>query len=172
MPEGGQPREGDIADVSGSGGVEQSVVDRDAAAAELADRLKSLADRVGASVRAHRISYGRGRLGDYLRRRSPEGFMVASSSRSLQVLLPDGRLWSYSHAEALRFPKGRFYDPRTDHTDYPAAGTFPGSVDFAFLGAVLGKYTFGFVADGGSTAPRGLCALVIEGTSVRYAPPD
>lgn len=97
---------------------------------------------------------------------------MAQGSRIIEVLLPDGRLWSYSHAEALRFPQGRFYDPRTDHSDYPTTGTFPGGVDFAFLGAVLGKYSFGFVEQGGPSAPHGLCALITDGASVRYAPAD
>ncbi len=63
------------------------------------------------------------------------------------MLLPDGRLWTYSRSDAQRFPTGRTYDARTDHVGFGGGRSFPCGTEFIFLGAVIGKYTFGF-ADG------------------------
>lgn len=137
-----------------------------AAADELADRLKDLADRLSAANGARRVPYGDGRIGSALRKRSPEGYLIDPTK--LQVLLPDGRLWSYSRSDAQRFPNGRVYDARNDYSGFAGGRSFPGGTEFAFLGAVIGKYTFGF-ADGVETSsPNGLCALVSEARAVRY----
>lgn len=133
------------------------------AAEDLARCLESLARHIGTRVTPKRVRYGHGRIGNFARRRSPSGFVV--DSVNLQMLLPDGRLWSYSHGEHLRFPAGRFYDARADHPAYAAGRIYPGGVEFIFLGALIGKYSFGYMADG---AQNGLCALVSEGFSVSY----
>lgn len=138
-----------------------------AAADELADRLKQLADQLAKGHHhTKRLPYGHGRLGNSLRRRSPEGYVV--DPVNLQILLPDGRLWSYSRSDAQRFPSGRTYDARTDHVGFGGGRSFPCGTEFIFLGAVVGKYTFGFADGADESAPHGLCALVSEGRAVRY----
>lgn len=141
--------------------------ERNIAAEDLADRLKALADSLGAILTPIRIAYGRRGL---VKPRSPEGFVV--NSGSLQLLLPDGRLWSYSRTDAARFPQGRFYDPRRDHMDYAAARAFPSGTQFSFLGAVLGAYSFGVAQRDESESSSGLCALVNEGSAVRLTSAD
>lgn len=146
---------------------------RKVAAEDLADRLKALADHLGTVLRPMRISYGGRRVGDrvqLVKPRSPEGFVVKRGS--LQLLLPDGRLWSYSRSDAARFPQGRFYDPRHDHVNYGAARAFPSGTQFSFLGAVLGDYSFGIAQLDESDSPTGLCALLNEGSSVRLTSAD
>lgn len=130
------------------------------AADELADRLKELATELGSSLRPRRVQFGKGRLGGSLKRRSPEGFVL--DAVNLQMLLPDGRLWSYSRSDAVRHPAGRFFDVRADHGSFARGRSFFGGTGFTFLGAVLGKYTFGLADDGA------LCAICTEGTSIRY----
>jgi hypothetical protein len=140
-----------------------------AAADDLADRLKALAVRLASEVDPQRYEYGPGRLGSALRRRSPEGFHTGT--QRLHILLPDGRLWLYSRSDWRRFPDGRFYDPRTDYTQ-SSARSYPGGTPFTFLGAVLGKHTFGFVEREGSTPSSGLCSLVAEEGPVHFMEPD
>lgn len=132
------------------------------AADDLAAWLRELAAVLGRSRTPTRIRYGDGRIGDLFKRRSPKGFLLDPASR--QMLLPDGRLWSYSRGDANRFPAGRFYDASTDYAEFARSRIFPGGREFIFLGAVLGKYTFGFAR------PTGLCAICGEGRSVRYVP--
>lgn len=142
------------------------------AAEDLAERLRALADRLAAQRNSTRIPYGSGLVGDWFRRRSPKGFVLDSVSR--QMLLPDGRLWSYSRADASRFPAGRFYDARADYDRFVGSRFFPGGREFVFLGANLSKYSFGVA--GAEVAERdessGLCAIYGEGPSVRYVAPD
>lgn len=141
-----------------------------AAANELAERLRSLADNLGAAQTARRVAYGNGRITSSFRRRSPEGYLI--DPVKLQMLLPDGRLWSYSRSDAQRFPAGRVYDARNDHAGFAGGRSFPAGTEFTFLGAVIGKYTFGF-ADGAETSsPNGLCALVSEGRAVQFVDVD
>lgn len=140
------------------------------AAADLADHLLALAGSLAARQETSRLRYGPGRLGGWFRRQSPVGFPLDPAKP--QVLLPDGRLWSYSHSDATRFPNGRFYNPRTDYLEFAASRTFPLGTEFRFLGAVLGRYTFGFAHPDG-TEPRaatGLWGLCGEGRSVRFVP--
>lgn len=141
-------------------------VDVPATADELADRLKQLADEVGSRQKARRVQFGPGRLRGSLRRRSPAGFVV--DPVNLEILLPDGRLWTYARSDSQRFPAGRYYDPRTDYTAYARGISYPGGIAFTFLGAVIGKYTFGFADGHDSSSPHGLCAIVSEGRAVRY----
>ncbi len=138
-----------------------------AAAEDLADRLKELACQLGERVPPQRVQFGRGRLGGPLKRRSPKGFVL--DAVNLQILLPDGRLWSYSRSDATRYPGGRYFDVRTDHVTFARGRSFFGGTGFTFLGAVLGKYTFG-LADEDTHEPRGrgLCAICTEGQSIRY----
>lgn len=145
----------------------EQTLERDSAAEDLAGRLKGLADFLGASLVPRQVRYGHSRLGKRFRTRSPHGFITDSAN--LQLLLPDGRLWSYGRGDAYRFPNGRFYDPRVDHVDYASARTFPGGTEFSFLGAVIGKYSFGVANVYGEP---GLCALASDGASVRYVHPD
>ena len=136
------------------------------AAEQLADLLRELAVEVAGHHKPRRVSFGRGRLGSSLRRHSPAGFVV--DPVNLQLLLPDGRLWSYTRSDSQRFPAGRYYDPRTDYTEFAGGRSFPGGTEFTFLGAVIGKYTFGFANGQDSLSPHGLCAIVSEGRAVRY----
>lgn len=138
------------------------------AADDLAERLQALATGLALSRKPARIRYGDGRIGDFLKRRSPKGFLLDAASR--QMLLPDGRLWSYSRGDANRFPAGRFYDARADYAEFARSRIFPGGREFIFLGAVLGKYTFGFARPAGADEFGGLCAICGEGRSVRYVP--
>lgn len=141
--------------------------ERQHAADDLADRLKALADQLAASRTPTRVPYGQGRLGGLGKSRSPEGFVI--NPASLQMLLPDGRLWRFSRSDAFRHPNGRFYDPRRDHIDYVGVRTSTGGTPFSFLGAVLGKYSFGVAPLDGS---NGLCALESDGALIRLSHPD
>ncbi len=140
------------------------------AADELATRLATLADTLAATRKPTRLPYGPGRLGNHLRRLSPEGFVLDPSGP--QVLMSDGRLWAYSRSDSARQPAGRFYDARVDYAAYSGSRTFPGGTEFVFLGAVLGKYTFGFAARNADDTPGGLCAIYGDGRSVRQVTAD
>ncbi|MBU3749995.1 MAG: hypothetical protein FGM52_06000 [Mycobacterium sp.] len=137
-----------------------------AAADELGELLKQLADRLATRHTPEGVRYGPGRLGKSFRRRSPEGF--ALDPVNLQLLLPDGRLWSYSRSDSQRFPDGRCFDARADHTGFGGGRSYPLGTEFIFLGAVIGKYTFGYADGAAESSPSGLCALVSEGRAVRY----
>lgn len=138
-----------------------------AAAEELADRLKELATRLGSTLRPRRVQFGKGRLGGSLKRKSPEGFVLDSTN--LQMLLPDGRLWSYSRSDTIRYPAGRYFDVRSDHASFARGRSFFGGTGFTFLGAVVGKYTFGLADHGSHDRASGtLCAICTEGKSIRY----
>lgn len=140
---------------------------RQSAADELAARLKGLADHLGTRLQLQRMPYGRGMRGRF-KSRSPEGYVVGRN----QVLLPDGRLWSYRSSDAHRFPDGRLFDPHTDHIHYSGIRTSPGGTEFAYLGTTLGKFTFG-VTDGSAQSTSGrLRAVTSEGRSVRYVDAD
>jgi len=138
-----------------------------AAADELADRLKELATQLGSTLRPRRVQFGKGRFGGSLKRKSPEGFVL--DGVNLQMLLPDGRLWSYSRSDAVRYPAGRYFDVRADHANFARGRSFFGGTGFIFLGAVLGKYTFGLADEDGHDRVAGsLCAICTEGKSIRY----
>lgn len=141
-------------------------IDVQAAADQLAARLRELADTAARHHKPRRVHFGRGWHGSPVRRRSPAGFVV--DPVNLEILLPDGRLWSYTLSDSQRFPAGRYYDPRTDYPEYASGRSFPGGTEFTFLGAVIGKYTFGFADGQDSSSPHGLCAIVSEGRAVRY----
>lgn len=145
---------------------EQSLA-RQAAADDLATRLKGLADHLGTRLQPQRMPYGRGLRGRFMSR-SPEGYVVGRN----QVLLPDGRLWSYSSSDAHRFPNGRLVDPKTDHIHYSGIRTFPGGTEFAYLGTKLGKFTFGVADRSAQSTSSRLCAVTSEGPSVRYIDAD
>ena len=143
------------------------------AAGELADRLKKLADTLAARQKPTSIDYGPGRLGRWLRRNSPIGFILYPPS--LKMLLPDGRLWSYSRSDSTRFPAGRYYDARTDYVQFAGNRASPGGREFVFLGAVIRKYTFGLAhshSNRHDADPPGLYAMYGEGSSVRYVTAD
>jgi hypothetical protein len=110
---------------------------RQAAADTLADRLKELADTLaGKGERPGRVWFGRG----YVKRRSPSGFLLDSIGP--QLLLPDGRLWHY-HSRGN--PLGRYFDARVDHAACMHSPLSLGDERFAFLGAVVHKYSFGYL---------------------------
>lgn len=138
-----------------------------AAAAELAIRLKGIADEVARAVRPQRVRYGHG----LIKRRSPAGFVVSSSDR--QLLLPDGRLWTYGSYDTGS--GGHFFDARVDYTKFSGGRMTIRGVQFVFLGVVLGAYTFGVafhsrVLD--RPGPGTLAAITGEGGSVRFVDPD
>ena len=146
----------------------QAEVDR--AAADLAIWLQKLADQLALTLTPQQVQYGQGRLGKAMKRRSPEGFVLDPGN--LQMLLPDGRLWKYSRSDSQRFPTGRFYDARLNHPEYAGGRTSPGGTEFCFLGAVIGRYTFGYAERDTGSAPGGLWAIANEAGSVRFVPPD
>jgi len=118
---------------------------RQAAADELAARLKELADKLAATgKRPKRVPYGRDRVGGVMKRRSPRGFVLDPVAPHL--LLPDGRLWHY---HSRRSPEGIYYDARVDH-GRSMHGPIPLADErFSFLGAVVDKYSFGYLHGGG-----------------------
>lgn len=110
---------------------------RQAAADELADRFAELAETLaGTGARPGRVWFGRG----YVKRRSPLGFVLDSFGP--QLLLPDGRLWHY-HSRGN--PQGRYFDARVDHAGCMHGPLSLGDERFAFLGAVVHKYSFGYL---------------------------
>lgn len=136
------------------------------AAKELAERLKDLADELAvrrAPTPVRRRPAVRGAPVP-VRRRSPAGFVL--DARSKQLLLPDGRIWSYSLSDHVRFPNGRIYDVATDYGSYIRCRMSPGGREFVFLGVIIGKYSFGFVAGEAADPtkrPCGLCAIYSSG---------
>ncbi len=137
-----------------------------AAAEELADLLKELAAQCGSRLRPKQVRFG-SRLGRWLKRRSPKGFVLDSSN--LQMLLPDGRLWSYNCSDAMRYRAGRYFDVRTDYANFARSSSFFGGTRFTFLGVVLGSYTFGLADQyGRHSGPARLSAICTEGKSIRY----
>ena len=152
---------------------ERSGALRQAAAEELATRLKGLADALAESgARPKRFWYGNGRI----KRRSPSGFLLDTFGPHL--LLPDGRLW---HHHSRRNPEGIYFDARIDHTRAAHGPISLGTRRFAFLGAVVLKYSFGYldhedeqdVAQGASDAAVGtLCAIAGHANLPRYVDAD
>lgn len=146
------------------------------AAAELADRLQDLADRLADRNDPTSVQYRRSPA-RFLKRvrygRSPAGFLLDTGSTRL--LLRDGRIWSYSPNDYGRFPAGRVYDVRADYTDYTGCRMFPGGREFVFIGVIIGKYTFGFIAndaDGSTGQPSGLCAVYGGGSALECVTAD
>jgi hypothetical protein len=146
---------------------EQSQTLRQVAAEELADRLKQLADKFsGTGLRPRRVWFGRG----HFKRRSPAGFLLDPFGP--QLLLPDGRLWHY-HSRGN--PRGRYFDARVDHAGCMHSPLALGGGRFAFLGAVVHKYSFGYLhRDDHDWSPDsvGLCALSGKGNSPRFVDAD
>ena len=129
----------------------------------LTSRNIQLADNLsGTGLRPRRVWFGRG----YLKRRSPAGFLLDSFGP--QLLLPDGRLWHY-HSRGN--PRGRYFDARVDHAGCMHSPLALGDGRFAFLGAVVHKYSFGYLHhDDGDRSPDSvaLCALSGKGNSPRF----
>jgi hypothetical protein len=154
-----------------NGSDEESAV-RDAAE-ELATRLEALADTLATTTPPQRVPYGTGRLGPFGRRLSPKGHIIDPGS--LKLVLPDGRLWSYSRSEADRFPTGRLFDARVDYSGYTGNRSFLVGREFIFLGVVLAKYSFGWAAPyekPGDVDSGGLRAIYGEGPTVRWVTAD
>jgi hypothetical protein len=139
---------------------------RQAAADDLALRLERAADHLAASgMRPKRVSYGRLEATGLIKRRSPKGFVLDPVGP--QLLLPDGRLWHY---HTRRGPDGIYYDARVDHAR-AMHGPIPlGGARFSFLGAVLGKYNFGYRHHGGGVYELG--AIIGTGGSPRFVDAD
>ena len=143
------------------------------AADELATRLKTLAETLAPNAKTRRVPYGPGRLGKFVRRQSPEGYVL--DQVSLRVLLPDGRLWTYSRSESTRFPSGRFFDARLDYPEFAGGQSALGGRQFVFLGAVMDKYSFGWAAPDdsvGDSGEGGLWAIYGGGRVVRWVTAD
>ena len=154
---------------------ERSGALRQAAAEELATRLKGLADALAESgARPKRFWYGNGRI----KRRSPSGFLLDTFGPHL--LLPDGRLW---HHHSRRNPEGiLFRCPGRPHPRcaWPRFRWAP-SVSRLPLGAVVHKYSFGYLdhdderedGRGASGAAAGtLCAISGKANSPQYVDAD
>lgn len=124
-------------------------------------------------AKPRRVPYGPGRVGKLFRRRSPAGYVL--DPVSLKVLLPDGRVWSYSRNEASRFPAGRTFDARINYPDFAWGRSFLGGREFIFLGAVLDKYSFGLAVGDhtpGDPDSGRLSAIYGEGPTVRWVTAD
>lgn len=130
------------------------VVER--AAKELAMGLEALASTLAVTHRPRAAPYGPGRIAGRFQRRSPLGFQVGWDP--LQVLLPDGRVWTYRDSDGGSYP--RFMHSRVA----------PCGREFQFLGAVLGGCVFG-CADRNDRGP-GLCALLAAGRSALLLSPE
>lgn len=167
--------------MSETGNIEQTHGSQTAvqhAAEDLANRLKALADTLAAEVKPRRLSYGPGRVGRYIRRQSPEGYVL--DPVSAKVLMADGRLWTYSRGSSARFPQGRLFDARVDYPEFAGARSFPGGREFTFLGVKVGKYSFGWAApdegsgesDSGDSDSGCLQAIYGEGLSVHWLTAD
>ena len=115
------------------------------AAEELAILLKDLADTLAENgLKPKQAAYGPGRAAGLLRQRSPRGYLLDTSGPRLFMLLPDGRIWRYHERRSI---EGIVYDARTDHAR-SGHGSIPfGGGRFSFLGAVIGKYHFGYLQD-------------------------
>jgi hypothetical protein len=120
-------------------------------------------ERQGQSSRESAIQSAADELGDRLRYLADQ---LSTSHHAKRVPFGRGRLGSSLHAQ--RFPAGRTYDARTDHVGFGGGRSFPCGTEFIFLGAVIGKYTFGFADGSDESSPRGLCTIVSEGRAVRY----
>jgi hypothetical protein len=144
------------------------------AAEELATRLEALADTLAATTPPQRVPFGPGRFGPFGRRLSPKGHIIDPGS--LKMVLPDGRLWSYSRSEADRFPTGRLFDARVaPDPGYTGNRSFLVGREFIFLGVVLAKYSFGWAAPyekPGDVDSGGLRAIYGEGPTVRWVTAD
>ena len=147
---------------------------RQAAADELAARLQDFADTLASrGLRPRRVSYGPTRAAGLLKHRSPKGFSLSSVGPRLLILLPDGRLWQYHERRNL---EGIFFDARIDH-GRAEHGSIPlDGGRFSYLGAVIGKYHFGYREDAElADSPTGfeLGAIIgRDGTSPNYLKVD
>lgn len=133
---------------------------RQAAAAELAVRLKGLVDQLAANgSRPKRVLYGR----NSLKRLSPKGHVLDATAPHL--LLPDGRLWHY---HTRRSPEGLFYDANLDHPQ-SMHGSIPlGAERFSYLGAVVRGYSFGYRHGDDESAGFELGAIVGKGGAAHF----
>lgn len=136
---------------------------RQAAADELALRLKKAADELaGSGLRAKRVPYGRGRAGGLIRPRSPKGFVLNAAEP--QLLLPDGRLWIF---HSRLDPAGIFYDAAVDH-ERSRHGSIPfGDAQFSYLGAVVQSYSFGYL-HGDDSSEFELGAIIGKAGETRF----
>jgi len=137
---------------------------RQAAADELAVRLKKVADELaGMGLRPTKVPYGRGHAGGLIKPRSPRGFVLDAVAP--QLLLPDGRLWYY-HSR-LR-PEGIYFDARVDH-ERSEHGSIPlGDQRFSFLGAVVHSYNFGYKHGDDSSDGFELGAIIGKGGTAQF----
>lgn len=140
---------------------------------ELSSLLRGLADQVDSALPLRRIRYGPAAV-KLLKRQSPEGFLIDSSHGDLQMLLPDGRLWAYRRQD-FAHPQGLFYDARVDYVNFVHSRMTVEGVQFAYLGATIGKYSFGAVChDRPHLSPRSgsLCALNSSAGGSRLVEPN
>ncbi len=139
---------------------------------ELGDRLRHLAVKLAGSRSPRRIRYGSAAL-EFLKRQSPEGFLLESDHGYLQLLLPDGRLWSYSRTAHGDLTAGRYFYAPVDYVHFVTSRLCVNGIDFAYLGATLGKYSFGIANHDQQhrLPPSGsLCALTSSGSIQLVSP--
>lgn len=139
------------------------------AAEELADKLEQLATQLATTTTPHRVPLGRGGIG-FLRSRSPRGFVI--SRHDLEVLLPDGRIWTEGLPRPDGRRSGRYIDVRatSDRGDTASRMTVAGE-EFAYLGVSVGGYAFGAVDLSRGSECR-LRALVSGGQGVSLVDAD
>jgi len=141
---------------------------RQAAADELATRLKKLADElVGMGLRPKRVAFGRGHVGGLIRLRSPKGLVLDAVAP--QLLLPDGRLW-YFHSRLD--PEGIYFDARADHARSEHGSIPVDDARFSFLGAVVHSYNFGYKHRDESSGGFELGAVIGKGGATRFVDAD
>ena len=137
---------------------------RQAAADELATRLKKVADELAGNGRGtKRVSYGRGHVSGLIKPRSPRGFVLDAVAP--QMLLPDGRLW---HFHSRMNPDGIYYDARVDHSRSNHGSIPLGDARFSFLGAVVNSYNFGYKHAEDGSGGFELGALIGKGGSAHF----
>ena len=88
------------------------------------------------------------------------------------MLLPDGRLWEYRKS-LHSHPTGRYFHAPVDYVRFVNSRLKFDGIEFAYLGATIGKYSFGMVQHDQPhrTPPSGaLCALTSSGPN-RLVPP-
>lgn len=149
--------------VGGFGGTQQRVGE---AADDLADKLRQLASALADRATPQRVPFGRARFG-FLRPRSPRGFVI--SRHDLEVLLPDGRVWTDGLPGPDGRRTGRYIDVRDAGGGNRASRMKAGGREFVYLGLTVGGYSFG-VTDV-DTRPR-LCAIVSTGRDITLIDAD
>lgn len=87
----------------------------------------------------------------------------------MQMLMPGGRLWQYHERRNI---EGIYYDAPVDHTR-ASHGSIPlAGGRFSYLGAVVGKYHFGYLETGDGEGFEIGAIVGQDGASPQYLTAD